>query len=480
MEKNKPLNIYVLGAGPSGLCAAWNLAKDGHRVTVLEKESVCGGQSITFQKGAYRYDLGPHNVHPRRKSIINFLKTNLGDEFVSHEFFAQIYFRGRRINYPFTGWDVLKSMDVFTMIHCGLSFIFAHFISFFIPKFKDDGSFKSWIINRFGRKFYNIYFGPYTKKVWGIDPAQLSDVVAKKRVVVRGIIELLHLILFQKKLHHPENPRMIENFYPQNGIGAISDFFVDGITKAGGQILTESSVKKIVVEKNQIRKILYEHKGETKSIDLDKEKNCEVLSTLPLDEMIIMMEGDTPPAVVKAAQGLDFTSEVFLYLNLKREHVFEAPLFYFSEEEFPFNRIYDVGIFSKKMVPKGKTALCIEITCNRGDDKWNMDDKEIFEKCIVPLEKHNLLHRDDVEGYHTRRMAHAYPRFRIGYKEKLDTIFDYCEQLSNFITFGRQGLFAYVNVDDAIWMGFEVAKHLNYRQRIVLPMKELLPEYISF
>jgi phytoene dehydrogenase-like protein len=71
------MNILVLGAGPGGLSIAWNLVKDGHRVLVLEKEDVWGGQSITFERGGFRYDLGPHNIHSKHAPVLDFLERNL-------------------------------------------------------------------------------------------------------------------------------------------------------------------------------------------------------------------------------------------------------------------------------------------------------------------------------------------------------------------------------------------------------------------
>lgn len=481
MGQNMPLKIVVLGAGPSGLCAAWNLVKDGHQVIVIEKESVCGGLSKTFQQGNYKYDLGPHNIHSQRKSTINFLKKNLGENFVKRKFWANIYFRGKRINYPFWGADVLRSISLFTAANCGISFLWSRFITFFAPKFKDDGSYETWIVNRFGRKFYNIFFAPYSEKVWKISPKEISDIVAKKRIPVSGILEIIHSIISKQQRFHPENPRLIDNFYHLHGVGKISDFFVREILEGKGKIITEATVKKIVVDQCKVKQIHYSHKNKNKCIDFEKEKSeGKVLSTIPVNEMVMMLGGNIPETVILAAKGLDFTSEVLLYLNLNKRDVFNIPLFYFSEWEFPFNRIYDVGIFSREMVPAGKNAICLEISCNRGDEIWRMDDEALFEKCISPLEKYHLLHRTEVEYYHTRRIEHAYPRFRLGYRENLKIIFKYLDQLQNLMSFGRQGLFAYANVDDAIWMGFEVAKNIRYQDRMRLSAEELLPSYISY
>jgi protoporphyrinogen oxidase len=472
--------IVVLGGGPGGLCAAWNLAQDGYQVTVFEKELVCGGQSITFERDGYRYDLGPHNIHPQRRSIIDFLKRNLGAEFIQHNFHSQILFQGRRINYPFVGVDILRSLDAMTLATCGLSYLYSRFRAAFLPFAQDDGTFQTWIVNRFGRRFYDIFFGPYSEKVWGMPADQLSDVVAKKRIVVSSIADLVHALFSNKEKYHPENPRVLENYYPQQGVGAISDFFVAGIEGAGGKIIRGAKISRLVQSDGMIRAIEFDRCGQHERLEFDRAAGGRVLSTIPLNEMVLLIEGDVPEDIKSAARGLDFSSEVFLYINVNKPDILRVPVLYFSDSEFRFNRIYDVGIFSRKMVPPGKNAICLEITCTKGDSLWNMPDEELFELCLKPLERNGLLRRLDVEGYHTRRLTHAYPRFRVGYQEKLNAIFRYLSTISNLSTFGRQGLFSYANVDDVLWMGFEVSKNIHYRDRLHLSIEELLPQYVPF
>ena len=477
------MKALVLGGGPAGLCAAWNLAQDGHRVLVLEKEAAWGGLALTFERKGFRYDLGPHNIHSRRTSVLSFLSGILGERFVAYNPILQIYFRGRRIAYPLVGLDVLRSIPPWTAAACAASFVATRGLSVFLPGKGDDGTYETWVVNRFGRRFYDIFFGPYSAKVWGIPPRELSEIVAKKRISVRSIGELIRGILVKRESYHPENPRLIRNYYPAGGVGEICDYFAAGIRAAGGEIRTGCSVERLAAARRHDRAaVSYQRDGRRRdrSRPTTAGEPWQVLSTVPIDDLVGMIEGPVPEPVREAAAQLDFTSEVLLYLNLDGEQAFDVHLLYFSESVFPFNRIYDIRLFSPEMVPPGKNALCVEVTCTRGDACGGRTPARCSSAACPRSRATDLLARSRVEDFHIRRLTHAYPRFRVGYQARVNRILDFVDGLQNLVTFGRQGLFTYSNVDDAIWMGFEVAKSLGYRKRMPLPLRELLPTYIDF
>ncbi len=475
--------VVVLGGGPAGLAAAWSLAKDGHHVTILEKEANCGGMAATFQRGEYSYDLGPHNFHSSNSTLLAFLQNALGDDFRPNPPKIEIYFRKKHIRHPFEGFDLLNAMNGLTALACASSFFWSRIKSIFIPVFKDDGTYRTWLINRFGKHFFDIFFGPYTEKVWGVPTSELSDIVAKKRVPVKSLFEVVKSAILRKHQFHQEHPKTIPSYYPRYGSGQVIDFFKNEFLQLGGEIITNTQIIGMNCSDNTISSIEFLTTGQPSRIiraKPDCDQKLSILSTIPIDQLVQYMQWNVPAEIIDSANKLKFTQEVLLYININVINPLGVHWLYFSEAIFPFNRIYDIANFSSDMVPSGKTTLCLEITCAKNDPVWNMDDHELFEYCFAPLEQHGFLSRNVVEEYHTRRLTHAYPSFRVGYQQHLSKIIEYIDASKNNLwSFGRQGLFAYVNVDEVIWMGLQVASNLSMKEKMNLTSRDLFREFIE-
>ncbi|MHB8155163.1 MAG: NAD(P)-binding protein, partial [Candidatus Omnitrophota bacterium] len=188
----------VFGAGPAGLMSAHALAKAGKKTVVLELDKQAGGLAKTLQKDDLRYDLGPHNLHSIYPEIIHLIKGFLNYEVEEHKVVSKIYFRGRVVPYPLTGLKVFSSIPLHLAVLAGIDFIFTRIKKRLFSHSSPDTSFKNWIINRFGTVLYKIYFEPYASKVWKIDPAKLSSVVAEKRIPILSLFGLIKKILFNE------------------------------------------------------------------------------------------------------------------------------------------------------------------------------------------------------------------------------------------------------------------------------------------
>ncbi len=470
-----PRNPVVIGAGPAGLCVGWNLALDGLKVKILEKNDVVGGLSLTFQDNGYSFDLGPHNIHTVYPDMVSFLKKILGTDLHKHDPEIKIFFRGRLVSYPIKGINAFKALPPMMVIPAALSFICAR-AKIFLFEPINDNSFEGWIKSRFGKILYKYYFGPYAEKAWKIRASEISSYVALKRVPILSLSDYIRGI-FKKnpKNYHSEDWTQINNYYPRKGVGQITNYLAKNILDNHGVI--ENNVEILAVNGNgrKVETVTYKKDGEIKTIDTDF-----VFSTIPINDFVKVLNMNVPSEVLEAAAELDYCSEVLLYIKTFRPKVFETPLTYFSDPKIKFNRVYEVGAFSKECVPHGKTALCVEYTCNIGDNVWTANPEELFNDAIGVFEHFKMLDRKDVEGYLIRRITHAYPRFRIGFEERLKKILEYLSTIENIITLGRQGLFCYANVDDVLHMGFRATEMLSTIRRKGIDYSELFPKYVIF
>jgi protoporphyrinogen oxidase len=441
----------ILGAGVSGLSAAWVLARSGYSVTLLEKAESPGGLAMTKKRGDFEYDLGPHNIHSVHAHIIAFFQRHFPDSFIEHQQRSKVLKRGRFVDYPLRGTNALVALPVWRLPPASLSFILAR-LRLFVRRGDGDDSFEAWITRRFGRPLFDEYFGPYASKVWGIDPTEIDSYVAKKRVPAVHLTELIGAALFGRTAgaKHPEF--QTRNYYLRHGIGETAEFFRAGAEASGARIVCRAEPVGVQLTEARVTSVFCRLRdGNSQRFDADY-----VLSTVPLNEAVQLFE-EVPEGVRRSAAALDYCATVLVFLQVRRRNVLPAAMLYFSDPDIRFSRVSDLGMYSSDMVPTGKTMLCVELPCSVDEGVWNEADERIAEDAIRVLSRCGLLRHNDVEGCFCERLSHSYPRFRVGFQARVSSCFEFFAGLRNFVSFGRQGSFSYQNVDNAIDMGFRVA-----------------------
>ncbi len=449
-------NIVVLGGGPGGLAAAWKLARGGHAVTVLERDPVVGGLAGTFAYRDFLFDYGPHAFNIDVPEVIEEIKALLGPDFVEKVFKSQVVFRNKFVNYPLRGADVFTSINPLLGLWCVFDFAFARIRARLAPKEAVE-TFESWVVNRFGRTLYNIYFGPYTRKVWGRDPSELAGIFASQRIPVLHLWDLIQRTIFRKQGgEHRHNEYVDVAYYPRKGIGQISERLAEELVAHGGKILTESKVQGVRVEEGKVRSVLFSQGGQA------DERACDfLLTTIPIRDFIPLCDDQLPETVKSAARGMHYRAARLVYLLLDAEQASTTPYIYFSNPEVIFNRIYEIRCFSPDMSPAGKTALCVEVTCDEGDDIWNATDEALLPDVVGPLEHAGLIQKAHVYDYFSRAIQHAYPTYEVGFEKRMGAIMGWINQVPNLLTYGRQGLFTYTNSNHSIDMGFRSAAYAD-------------------
>lgn len=443
--------MVILGAGLGGLSAAWVLQRAGYSVTLIEKSDVAGGLAISKQRGAFRYDLGPHNIHSVHRHILDFFARTFPSSWIEHALGMTLLKRGKYVPYPLQGIKVLTWLPLWKLPLAAWSFFFAR-VRMFVRWPKQDASFLDWITNRFGAVLYGEYFGPYAEKVWGIPASGIDKYVAEKRVPIINLTELIAAAVFGKKpagAMHDEF--QAHNYYLRRGVGELPEFFHRGALEAGAKVRFGTSPLAIRTEGQRVVAVKVQGAGGVDELPCDF-----LLSTIPLNESVPLFEG-VPEDVRAAATALDYCSAVLVFLQIGRREPTPSEMLYLSAQHVRFSRVTDFGRYSKDMVPEGKTLLCAEFPCNHGDALWAASDEALAQEAEKELIDAGTLRPGDVEGSFCERVSHSYPRFRVGFQGRVAQCFDFFGRFDNFASYGRQGGFEYLNTDNVVNLGFKAA-----------------------
>ena len=450
----------ILGAGPAGLSCAYKLIENGHtNITILERADTIGGLSKSIKYRDYIFDMGPHQVHTKDENIIRFLKKLLKNDFLIKTKKASHWCWGKYHNYPLGIRDIILGLPINISLSCFKDYVKQSFINLF--KVKKEHTFESWVISHFGRKMYDIYFGPYTQKVWGKNPSLLHPICAKERIAVQNLLDVLLSALSTKFLkysnhyHLPHSPYQSTFYYPRYGYGQICDLMADFITSHGGKIFLNSSAKKIV-EKNNIFHISTEE-GERIQSDF-------LFSTIPITVLKNNLYHNNKDLPRPPKEDLEFRSLAFLFLELNIDKVTNNHWIYFPDKNCPFQRVAEFNNFSELMCPQGKSSVCLEIPCDYKDSIWNMNDNVFFNFVMKEATK-NYLKQEWVENYFVMREQYAYPTYDLTYDKKLEQINNYIKTFSNLYSIGLQGTFKYINIDHVMAMGFEAADRISQQEQ---------------
>ena len=448
--------FLILGAGLAGLAAASRLKDHGCRVQVLEAQPHVGGLAASFtiktEWGEFDYDNGPHRFHTNEEHLTAEVERLLGDNVCHADRLSRIFLYGRFFDYPLNGSNVLKNLPKTVLIKAFLDF-FAVKIRSIFKKVPDD-NFENWVVNRFGRKLYDVFFGTYTEKTWGIPCNQISADWASQRI---SLLSLWDTVM--KTLFRPKNvPRtLVSRFvYPRRGgIGRLCEAYRRDLEEAGMEVLTSAPVTSVRVEDGRLLGIEARTLDGTRFFQAD-----QVLSTIPVTTLVRLMDPEPPREIMESVQALKHRSMIFVYLILDRPRLTHDHWIYLPEQRLITHRLSEFKNFSPDSAPPDKTLICAEITCDYGDDDWNKSDEELRRVVARDLVDIGLLKEDEILHTFSRRERHAYPLYDLTYRENKDRILDYVNAIEGLETTGRQGLFKYNNMDHSIAMGLNAADNL--------------------
>jgi len=437
----------VIGGGPAGLTAGYLLAKEGKRVIVLEADEQVGGLAKTVvDPDGYRFDLGGHRFFTKSKEVNDLWLEIMGDEFLMRPRQSRIFWRGKFLDYPLRGADVVKKLGPIELPLCLLSYLWAAIK----PKGREDNV-EQWVSNRFGKRLYNHFFKSYTEKVWGVPTTELRAEWAAQRIKGLSFFSAAKAAFFGNKGNKIKS--LINEFhYPRFGPGQMWETMADEIIANGGEVRMNSPVTKLEVRDGKI--VALEAGGE-------RIEPSEVISSLPLRATVGLSGAAATGAVQAAAQGLRYRDFLTISLIIDGEDLFPDNWIYIHDPSVEVGRIQNFRSWSPWMVPdQSKASIGMEYFCFKGDELWESSDEDLVELGKREIEQLGLAKAANVERGFVTRVPKAYPMYDADYSERVDVIKSWLAGISNIQQVGRNGLHRYNNSDHSMLTAMRAVENI--------------------
>ena len=455
---SKP-RIAVLGAGPAGITAAWRLSELGYPVTVFERDDAVGGMGRTIDvAGGYLVDFGPHTFHVREtdesRAVIDAIRPFFGEDPLVLTRGTRVLLRGKEYIYPLELLQVLTGVSPLLSARIVFDSAMATLKTTFSPPRNED-SFEEWGVRNLGRTLYDLCFGIYSARVWGLPTGQISSKQAQR--VAK--LNLKNIILRVLGIKADPATYFTKYMYPRKGISLLFEGMADVVRQRGSCIRLNSPVTRLERDGDGIRRVIYKSDGVEQSFECDL-----VLSTLPLPSLVNMMTPALPKAVVEHAAKLRYRSLKLIYIVLRRDRMTDYHWVYLLDEQFRVNRVSEQKNVSPDMVRKDRTVLCIELSLWRDEPLWQASDGEIYRLALNDVMKMGYdVTESEVEAYHVTDIPTAYPVYELNFEEHLIPVLEGVHAVSNLMTLGRHGLFLNNSMDDNVLLGMKIADHIDGR-----------------
>lgn len=485
-----PRKAIIIGAGPAGLTAAYELLKRTDIVPIiLEKDDIVGGISRTINYKGNRMDMGPHRFFSKSDRVMSWwlnimpleegadAKATISYQNKTRDLngeaqtagkdpekrmlliqrLTRIYFLRKFFAYPIQlSLDTLRTLGLIRTIKILISFLWIRLF----PR-KPEKSLEDFIINKFGRQLYLLFFKDYTEKVWGIAPSQISAEWGAQRIkgvsLSKAIGQAIKSLRKKKTdiAQKSTETSLIEQFlYPKHGPGSLWEDVARQIQEMGGKIYMHQQVQKIHMQDNQITSVTTVNTltGHTGAWEGDF-----FFSTMPVQELIAGMSAAVPKDVQEVAAGLQYRDFINVGILLKQLSSSDGKRLelkdnwiYIQERDVKVGRLMIYNNWGNGMIKDPNTTwIGMEYFCNKTDDFWALSDDSIQKAAIKELEKMELATSEDILDITVRRMEKTYPAY-FGTYTQFDKIKDYINQFENLFLIGRNGMHKYNNADHSM------------------------------
>jgi len=453
--------VIVIGAGPAGLTAAFELVKRAVPVTVLEGDAMVGGISRTAEREGWRFDIGGHRFFTKVPEVEALWHEILpAEDFLMRPRMSRIFYNGKLYDYPLKAGNGLRNLGPVEAVLCVLSYAWVR-----VRPPKDQSTLEGWIVARFGQRLYQHFFKTYNEKLWGVPVNKLPADFAAQRIKNLSLSSAIKNALLPNR-NQKDITSLIEEFqYPKYGPGMMWDAAARKVTAGGGTLKLAEKVRTVHwspgVGVTGVTTVVTGGYGPgagapaTQRTDLGQEQHYsadEVISSMPFSSLVRALQPAPPTEVLAAAAALKYRDFLTVAVVVPEDAGFPDNWIYIHSPDVEVGRIQNFGSWSPYLVKEGRTCLGLEFFVNVGDDTWNRPDDELIAQATRELNLLGLVQPDQIERGFVVRMPKAYPFYDVDYKRHVETIRRWVEaNTPNLHPVGRNGMFRYNNQDHSMF-----------------------------
>lgn len=495
---NKQLTVVIIGGGPAGLTASYELAKNcDMRIVIFEADSQVGGISKTVDYKGNKIDIGGHRFFSKSEWVLdwwqNFLPISADNSKLTTTYQnnqktfkisrsakegepqmlvrprkSRIYFDKKLFDYPLKlNFNTIRQIGFFRSINMLISLLYRKAIPV-----KQEKNLEDFFINRFGEKLYRMFFRDYTRKVWGKPCDQISAEWGRQRVKGLGIRKILKhyitsLLFPQRQAFGSKNTEqtLTEYFlYPQKGPGQLWESVAEACVKLNVEINCCHKVQAIGFSKNKVSHVeILNAKDQT---TLTQE--CDVvISTMPVRSLIKSFQKEIPSHIEKVAHHLeyrDFLIVGILLDDLKLKDKEGQPIrdnwLYIQDSSVQMGRMQLFHNWSSSMTAReGDAWIGAEYFCQEGDELWSKSDEELIQLAVEEAAQLGIIEAGNVLDGVVVRMPKSYPSY-VGSYQDFDILKDFLNQIQNLWLIGRNGTHKYNNQDHSMLTAKEAVSNI--------------------
>lgn len=401
-----------------------------------------GGLARTLSFGDYRFDIGGHRYHSAWPEVTAWVLDVLDGDVLDVSRRSRIRLDGRYVDFPLQFPNALTAFSPPEATRILASYLKAHL---WHSGRRLDVSFDDWVERRFGRALYDIYFRPYTEKVWGLDCTELSADWASQRI---GLPSLSAAV--RGSLRRSARPAtLVSRFlYPPLGIGALPERIAAKAQATGrATVHTSSRVSRLEHDPADGWGVYYDQAGR------------QVVSTIPLEALLRSLP--LPAETISAlSHPLAYRGVRCVFLAVDGPRISPDTWTYLPDPGLTLGRTHEPPNWSPQMAPPGQTSLCVEVFCSAGDEIWHKPDGDLVGAVVDDLDRLGFLSRSRVREAWGLRASHAYPIYRVGYAAELHRVREALTRWPTLHLAGRTGTFEYLNMDAVIRQAIQLADTL--------------------